>query len=65
MDETPIKAGRNAHGKMKIAYFSPVYDEHDEICFPFFPSREGANVMRVLGNRHAPGSVLLTDDYGV
>jgi transposase len=64
MDETPIKAGRNAHGKMKIAYFWPVYGEHDEICFPFFPSREGENVMRALGNRYAPGSVLLTDGYG-
>lgn len=65
MDETPIKAGRNAHGKMKIAYFWPVYGEHDEICFPFFPSREGENVMRTLGKQHAPGSVLLTDGYGV
>jgi transposase len=65
MDETPIKAGRNAHGRMKIAYFWPVYGEHDEICFPFFPSREGENVVRILGKTHAPGSVLLTDGYGV
>ena len=65
MDETPIKAGRNAHGRMKIAYFWPVYGQHDEICFPFFPSREGENVVRILGKTHAPGSVLLTDGYGV
>jgi hypothetical protein len=65
MDETPIKAGRNAHGQMKIAYFWPVYGEHDEICFPFFPSREGENVLRALGREHAPGSVLLTDGYAV
>jgi transposase len=65
MDETPIKAGRNAHGRMKIAYFWPVYGEHDEICFPFFPSREGENVVRALGREHAPGSVLLTDGYAV
>ena len=65
MDETPIKAGRNAHGRMKIAYFWPVYGEHDEICFPFFPSREGENVVRALGKQHAPGSVLLTDGYAV
>lgn len=65
MDETPIKAGRNAHGRMKIAYFWPVYGEHDEICFPFFPSREGENVVRILGKTHAPGSVLLSDGYGV
>ena len=63
MDETPIKAGRNAHGRMKTAYFWPVYGEHDEICFPFFPSREGENVVRALGKQHAPGSVLLTDGY--
>ena len=49
MARTPIKAGRNAHGRMKIAYFSPVYGQQDEICFPFFPSREGENVVRVLG----------------
>lgn len=65
MDETPIKAGRSAHGKMKIAYFWPVYGEHDEICFPFFPSREGENVVRALGKQHTPGSVLLTDGYAV
>ena len=61
----PIKAGRNAHGRMKIAYFWPVYGEHDEICFPFSPSREGENVVRILGKTPAPGSVLLTDGYGV
>ena len=65
MDETPIKAGRNAHGRMKIAYFWPIYGEHDEICFPFFPSREGENVVCALGKQHAPGSVLLTDGYAV
>ena len=30
MDETPIKAGRAAPGKMKAAYFWPVYGEQDE-----------------------------------
>jgi hypothetical protein len=38
MDETPIKAGRSGHGKMKTGYFWPVYGERDEVCFPFFPS---------------------------
>jgi transposase len=65
MDETPIKAGRSVHGRMKMAYFWPVYGEHDEICFPFFPSREGENVYRVLGRKPVPGAVLLTDGYGV
>jgi transposase len=37
----------------------------DEICFPYFPSREGENVYRALGEKHPPGAVLLTDGYGV
>jgi len=63
MDETPIKAGRKERGKMRLAYFWPVYGEHNEVCFPFFPSRDGDNVRAALGVDHAPGSVLLTDGY--
>jgi transposase len=63
MDETPIKAGRQERGKMKLAYFWPVYGEHNEVCFPYFPSREGQNVRSALGADPAPGSVLLTDGY--
>jgi transposase len=63
MDETPVKAGRKERGKMKTGYFWPVYGEHNEVCFPFFPSREGENVERALGLKHAPGSVILTDGY--
>jgi Transposase IS66 family len=63
MDETPIKAGRKERGKMRLAYFWPVYGEHDEVCFPYFPSREAQNVRAALGAEHAPGSVLLTDGY--
>jgi len=63
MDETPIKAGRKERGKMKLAYFWPVYGERNEVCFPFFPSRGGENVQRALGVEHAPGSVILTDGY--
>jgi len=25
MDETPVKAGRSEHGRMKTAYFWPIY----------------------------------------
>jgi transposase len=64
MDETPIKAGRAGHGKMKTAYFWPLYGEHDEVCFPFFPSRAHEHVRAVLGVARAPGSVLLSDGYG-
>ncbi len=63
MDETPIKAGRSERGKMRTAYFWPVYGEHNEVCFPYFPSREGANVYAALGADPASGSVLLTDGY--
>lgn len=63
MDETPIKAGRKERGKLKLAYFWPVYGGHDEVCFPFFPSRDAQNVYRILGVDHAPGSVILTDGY--
>jgi transposase len=63
MDETPIKAGRKERGKMKIGYFWPVYGGHDEVCFPFLPSREAESVHRLLGADHAPGSVILTDGY--
>lgn len=63
MDETPIKAGRVSHGKMKTAYFWPVYGERDEVCFPYFPSRAGEHVREALGLTHAPDAVLLTDGY--
>ncbi|MGH9653128.1 MAG: IS66 family transposase, partial [Bryobacteraceae bacterium] len=63
MDETPIKAGRKERGKMRTAYFWPVYGEHNEVCFPYFPSRKGANVYAALGAQHDPGAVLLTDGY--
>jgi len=62
MDETPIKAGRSGHGKMKTGYFWPIYGEHDEVCFPFFPSRGSEHVRTALGLL-GPGRVLLTDGY--
>lgn len=62
MDETPIKAGRSGHGKMKTGYFWPIYGEHDEVCFPFFPSRGSEHVRSTLGLL-GPGRVLLTDGY--
>jgi transposase len=63
MDETPIKADRSDHGKMKVSYFWPVYGEKDEVCFPFHTSRRAEHVREILGFHHAPGSVLLTDGY--
>jgi transposase len=63
MDETPIKAGRTGHGKLRSAYFWPVYGELDEVCFPYFASRAAVHVREALGLRFAPHAVLLTDGY--
>lgn len=63
MDETPIKAGRSEPGKLKAAYFWPVYGELDEVCFPFFESRRAEHVEQALGLTHAEGAVLLSDGY--
>jgi transposase len=63
MDETPIKAGRSEPGKLKAAYFWPVYGELDEVCFPFFETRRAEHVEQALGLTHAEGAVLLSDGY--
>ena len=63
MDETPIKAGRGEPGKLKTAYFWPVYGELDEVCFPFFASRRADHVEQALGLTPAEGAVLLSDGY--
>lgn len=65
MDETPIKAGVASPGKMKAAYFWPIYGEHDEICFKFYPDRKGENVADALGLSPPTDGVLLTDGYSV
>ncbi len=63
MDETPVKAGRKERGKMRTAYFWPVYGGHNEVCFPYYPSREAANVYTALGEHPGSDKVLLTDGY--
>lgn len=63
MDETPIKAGRREPGKLKAAYFWPVYGQLDEVCFPFFESRRAEHIEQALGMSHAEGAVLLSDGY--
>ena len=64
MDETPIKAGRAGPGKLKAAYFWPVYGELDEVCFPFFESRRAEHIEEALGLSPAERAVLITDGYG-
>jgi|APGre2960657505_1045072.scaffolds.fasta_scaffold09555_3 transposase len=63
MDETPIKAGPSGTGKMKAAYFWPVYGERDEICFLYYPSRSAQHVQDALGLDPPDGAVLLSDGY--
>lgn len=65
MDETPIKAGRAGPGKMKQAYFWPVYGELDEICFLYYPSRHARYVQDALGLVPPADAVLHTDGYRV
>ena len=60
MDETSIKAGRAAPGKMRAAYFWPVYGEADEIVFHYAPSRAHRHVEAFLGNFRG---TLLNDGY--
>jgi transposase len=62
VDETPIKAGRSAPGKMRTAYFWPVYGEEDEICFPYASNRNFDNVKAILGANFT--GVLQSDGYG-
>jgi len=66
MDETPIKAGlkrrKQGKGKMKSAYFWPMYGDRDEIAFFFSPSRGQDAARKALGTF---SGVLVTDGYKV
>ena len=61
MDETSIKAGRSGPGKMRAAYFWPVYGQDDELVFHYAPSRAHKHVERFLGDF---SGTLLSDGYG-
>ena len=61
MDETPIKAGRSGHGKMKAAWFWPLYGEAEEISFTYAKTRARSHIETTLAE-HFSG-VLLTDGY--
>ena len=61
MDETPIKAGRKAKGKMRQGYLWPLYGEVDEIVFTYTPSRAAGHVRDVLGASFS--GTLVSDGY--
>lgn len=60
MDETPIKAGRKAKGKMHTAYYWPIYGDRDEVVFTWSRDRGSRNVREQL--KGFTGT-LLSDGY--
>ena len=60
MDETSIKAGRIARGKMRQAYFWPVYGDQNEIVFHYAPTRQHCHVETFLDGFKG---TLLSDGY--
>ncbi len=61
MDETPIKAGRNAaQGQMKQGWYWPIYGDGDEISFTFAPTRAARQVQDQL---QGFTGTLLSDGY--
>lgn len=61
MDETPIKAGRKKKGKLRQAYFWPIYGEADEIAFSYASSRASSQVREMLGDDFE--GTLISDGY--
>lgn len=61
MDETPIKAGRKAKGKMRRGQLWPVYGDRDEMVFKYTESREHRHVREILGDDFT--GTLLTDGF--
>lgn len=62
IDETPIKAGRKAKGKMRQGYIWPVMGDQDEIVFHFAPSRAQDVIDRLLSGYQG---TLVNDGYSV
>ena len=60
MDETSIKAGRKAKGKMRTGWLWPVYGDADEVVFHYASSRAHRHVHAFLGNFRG---TLLSDGY--
>lgn len=61
MDETPIKAGKSRKGKMKQAWFWPLYGDQHEVVFTYSASRGRLHIGNTL-KREFEGT-LLSDGY--
>ena len=60
MDETSLKAGRAAKGKMRTGWLWPVYGDAEEGVFHYAPSRAHRHVHAFLGQYRG---TLLSDGY--
>ena len=60
MDETSIKAGREAKGKMRTGWLWPVYGDSDEVVFHYASSCAHRHVHAFLGEYRV---TLLSDGY--
>ena len=49
IDETPIKAGLEKPGKMRICWYWPIYGQDDEVVFTFSRSRGHKHLLATLG----------------
>jgi len=61
MDETPIKAGQQGRGKLKQAWFWPIYGEDDEIVFTYSNTRSRRHIETVLKKQFE--GTLLSDGH--
>jgi len=61
MDETPIKAGKSGKGKMKQAWFWPLYGDQHEVVFTYSASRGRQHIENTLKNQFE--GTLLSDGY--
>ena len=49
IDETPIKAGREKRGKMRLAWYWPICGQDDEVAFTYSRSRGHQHLLETLG----------------
>jgi len=61
MDETPVKAGKSGKGKLKQAWFWPLYGDSDEVVFTYSASRGRQHIEKTLNGKFS--GTLITDGY--